>query len=102
VSRWTHAAPSTRRPALEHYTESDKKLRDYDPSQLEPGLQGTLLANATAILAQRDTLLDGVVFSLEIAEGLMQYMSALTDHRARNQSRVVPARVPSGLPVDRP
>jgi len=32
----------------------------------------------------------------------MQYMSALTDDRARNLSRVVPVRVPSGLPVDRP
>ncbi len=90
------------RAFVEHYSESDKKLRDYDPSQLEPALQGTLLGNATAILAQRDTLLDGVVFSSEIAERLMQYMSALTDDRARNLSRVVPTRVPSGLPVDRP
>jgi len=90
------------RAFVEHYSESDKKLLDYDPSQLEPALQGTLLTNATAILAQRDTLLDGVVFSPEIAEKLMQYMSALTDDRARSLSRVVPVRVPSGLPVDRP
>jgi len=87
---------------VEHYSESDKKLLAYDPSQLETALRGTLLDNATAILAQRDTLLDGVVFSAEIAEKLMQYMSALTDTRARNLSRVVPVRVPSGLPIDRP
>lgn len=90
------------RAFVEHYSESDRKLLEYDPSQLEPALQGTLLANARAILAQRDTLLDGVVFSPAIAEKLMQYMSALTDERARNLSRVVPARVPSGLLVDRP
>ena len=48
------------------------------------------------------TLLDGVVFSPEIAEKLMQYLSALTDDRARDLSRVVPVRVPSRLPVDRP
>ena len=90
------------RAFVEHYSESDKKLLAYDPSQLEPALQGTLLTNAAAILAQRDTLLDGVVFSPEIAERLMQYMSALTDDRARTLSRVVPVRVPSGLPVDRP
>jgi cytochrome c peroxidase len=90
------------RAFVEHYSESDKKLLAYDPSQLESALRGTVLDNATAILVQRDTLLDGVVFSPTIAERLMQYMSALTDDRARNLSRVVPARVPSGLPVDRP
>ena len=90
------------RAFVEHYSESDRKLLEYDPSQLEPALRGTVFDNATAILAQRDTLLDGVVFSSEIAERLMQYMSALTDDRARNLSRVVPARVPSGLAVDRP
>jgi cytochrome c peroxidase len=90
------------RAFVEHYSESREKLLDYDPLQLEPALQGTLLPSATAILARRDTLLDGVVFSSAIAEKLVEYMSALTDDRARNLSRVVPVRVPSGLPVDRP
>jgi hypothetical protein len=30
---------------------------------------------------------------------LMSYMSALTDDDARNLARLVPDRVPSGLPV---
>ena len=90
------------RAFVDHYSEADRKLLEYDPSQLEPALRATVLDNATAILAQRDALLEGVVFSPEIAEKLLQYMSALTDDRARNLSRVVPARVPSGLPVDRP
>jgi len=90
------------RAFVEHYSESDKKLLGYDPSQLEAALRVTALDNAAAILAQRDTLLDGVVFAPEIADKLMQYMSALTDARARNLSRVIPVRVPSGLPVDRP
>jgi len=90
------------RAFVEHYSESDKKLLAYDPSQLEPALRGTGVDNAARVLAQRDTLLDGVVFSPEIAEKLTQYMSALTDARARNLSRVVPVRVPSGLSVDRP
>ena len=51
------------RAFVEHYSESDKKLLEYDPSQLESALRGTALDNAAAILAQRDTLLDGVVFS---------------------------------------
>jgi cytochrome c peroxidase len=90
------------RAFVEHYSESDKKLTDYDPSQLEPPLRSTLLGTMNAILAQRDPLLEGVVFPSEIADKLMQYMSALTDDRARNLARVVPVRVPSGLPVDRP
>jgi hypothetical protein len=61
-----------------------------------------VLANATDILAQRDPLLEGVVFGSDIVDRLMDYMSALTDDAARNLSRVVPVRVPSRLPVDRP
>jgi len=90
------------RAFVDHYSESDRKLLGYDPSQLEPALRGTALDNAAAILAQRDTLLDGVVLSPEIVDKLMQYISALTDPRARNLARAVPVRVPSGLPVDRP
>jgi len=90
------------RAFVEHYSESDKHLLQYDPLQVESALRGTVLDNAAEILSQRDTLLDGVVFSSTIAEKLMQYMSALTDARARDLSRVVPVRVPSGLPVDRP
>ena len=90
------------RSFVDHYSESDTKLLAYDPSQLESALQTSLLGTSTAILAQRDTLLDGVVFSATITEKLMQYMSALTDERARNLSPSVPVRVPSRLPVDRP
>jgi len=47
-------------------------------------------------------LLNGVVLTPEIVDALMDYMSALTDDAARNLSRLVPPRVPSRLPVDRP
>jgi cytochrome c peroxidase len=90
------------RDFVEHYSESDKKLFAYDPSQLEPALQETVLDNSAAILATRDTLLAGVVLTPEVVDKLMDYLSALTDDRARNLSRLVPHRVPSGLPVDRP
>ena len=90
------------RAFVEHYSESDKKLFAYDVSQLEPRLQGTLLNTQTAILAQRDTLLNGVVLTDDVVDKLMAYMGALTDPAARDLSRSVPKRVPSGLPVDRP
>ena len=91
----------TLRDFVDHYSESDKKLLDYDPSQLEYALQGTVLPNAFAILAQRDTLLEGVVLTGELVENLVIYLQALTDDAARNLSRLAPTRVPSGLPVDR-
>jgi hypothetical protein len=61
-----------------------------------------MLANASEILQQRDTLLAGVVLTDELVDKLMDYMSALTDPKARDLSRTTPVRVPSKLPVDRP
>jgi cytochrome c peroxidase len=91
----------TLRDFIDHYSESDKKLLEYDPSQLEYVLQGTVLPNAMAILAQRDTLLEGVVLTDELVENLVIYMRTLTDDRVRNLSHITPRRVPSGLPVER-
>jgi cytochrome c peroxidase len=95
-------AITTLRGFVEHYSESDKKLFAYDVTQVEPRLQGTLVNTQIGILAQRDTLLNGVVLTDDLVEKLMAYMSALTDPAARDLSRSVPKRVPSGLPVDRP
>jgi cytochrome c peroxidase len=89
------------RAFVEHYSESDRKLLAFDPTQLEAPLRGTLVPNAIDVLAQRDTLLEGVVLSQELVDKLTDYMRALTDDAARDLRRVVPQRVPSGLPVDR-
>jgi cytochrome c peroxidase len=90
------------RTFVAHYSESDQKLLSFDPGALEPSLRSTLLVNQSEVLAQRDTLLVGVVLSDEVVDKLMAYMQALTDDAARDLSRVVPQRVPSGLPVDHP
>lgn len=89
------------REFVEHYSESDLKLLAFDPTRLEPPLRLTLVNNAADVLLQRDTLLAGVVLTDALVDKLMAYMSALTDDAARNLSRSVPVRVPSGLPVDR-
>ncbi|HEY7482596.1 MAG TPA: cytochrome c peroxidase [Gemmatimonadales bacterium] len=90
------------REFIDHYSVSDAKLRSYDVNQLEPALRPTLLATADAILATRDTLLNGVNLSAEVVDNLAAFMTALTDPAARNLRRVTPRRVPSGLPVDKP
>jgi cytochrome c peroxidase len=95
-------AITTLRAFVEHYSESDQKLFAYDVNQLEPALRPTLLPTANAILAQRDPLLAGVVLTSDLVDQLMDYMSALTDDAARDLSKTVPKKVPSGLPIDRP
>jgi cytochrome c peroxidase len=84
---------------IEHYSESDAKLKAYNPSDLEPALRNTVLDNTAGVLAQRDTLLNGVVLTPAIVNQLMLYMTALTDPRARDLVHLVPRHVPSGLPV---
>ncbi len=86
---------------IEHYSQSDLKLLSYDPSQLEPLLQGTMLHNEAAVNLQRDTLIVGVVLTDDLVNKLVDYMSALTDPAARDLTGLAPRRVPSGLPVDR-
>jgi cytochrome c peroxidase len=87
------------RAFIEHYSESDTKLLSFDPTTLDPSLQGTLVANAPEVLLQRDPLLDGVVLTPEVVDQLMAYMSALTDDAARDLTHMIPHSVPSGLPV---
>ena len=90
------------RDFVAHYSESDQSLATYDPTQLEPALRTTVQPTASAILANRDALLDGVVLTPDVVDRLMDYLQALTDDAARNLSRSAPVRVPSKLPVDLP
>nr|AUN36844.1 methylamine utilization protein mauG precursor [uncultured bacterium] len=91
------------RDFVDHYSESDTKLMDFTAShasQLETALQGTVQPTSSAILATRDPLLAGVVFAPQTVDEVTEFMKALTDPAARNLQRLVPGRVPSGLPVD--
>ncbi|MEO8139290.1 MAG: cytochrome c peroxidase [Gemmatimonadota bacterium] len=85
---------------IEHYSESDLKLKAFDATTLEPLLQPMLLFNFDGILANRDTIIRGVVLPATVVDQLTTFMGSLTDPAARNLRRTVPARVPSGLPVD--
>ena len=87
------------RDFIAHYSESDIKLRAFDPMSLEPLLQTTLVVNADAILATRDTILNGVVIPDSMIDQLMDFMTALTDD-PRKYPTIVPKSVPSGLPVN--
>jgi cytochrome c peroxidase len=85
---------------VDHYSQSDVKLRAYDPNQLEPLLRTTLQPTASAILLTRDTQLRNLVIPPETVDQITEFLKALTDPSSRDLSRVVPIRVPSGLSVD--
>jgi cytochrome c peroxidase len=88
------------REFVDHYSESDVKLMNFNIAQLEPALRLTLVNNKLDILATRDPLLEGVVFAPQTVDEVTEFMKALTDPAARNLAGVVPGRVPSGLPVE--
>lgn len=88
------------RAFIDHYSESDLKLREYDATQLEEALRPTLLPTTEEILGTRDPLLEGVVFPPQVVDEVTEFMKALTDPAARHLRKIVPHRVPSGLPVD--
>ncbi|HJR15825.1 MAG TPA: cytochrome c peroxidase, partial [Gemmatimonadales bacterium] len=88
------------RDFVAHYSESDVKLIEFDITRLEVLLQATVLPTFADILATRDPLLDGVVFSDQVIGEVTEFMKALTDPAARNLQGVVPGRVPSGLSID--
>jgi cytochrome c peroxidase len=90
----------TLRGWVDHYSQSDLKLRNYDPGQLEPLLQGTLLPTADAILATRSNRLRQLVLTPQTVDEITEFLKTLTDPAARNLNQFVPAQVPSGLPVD--
>jgi cytochrome c peroxidase len=98
---WGHDGAFTDlRAFIDHYSESDLKLRTYDVNQLEPLLRGTVLPTADAILATRDPLLQGVVFTPRQVDEVTEFMLALTDPAARDLRLITPPRVPSGIPID--
>jgi cytochrome c peroxidase len=88
------------REFVDHYSESDVKLHNFNINQLETTLRGTVLPTFSDILATRDPLLTGVVFAPQTVDEVTEFMKALTDPAARNLQRLVPGKVPSGLPVD--
>jgi len=88
------------RAFVDHYSQSDVKLKSFDVTELEADLQGTVRTDFDAILATRDTLLEGVFFPPQTIDEVTEFMKALTDPAAKDLGYLVPARVPSGLPVD--
>ena len=88
---------------VRHYNDVPLTLTTYDASQLDPALRSTYHGDA----ATTDSVIRTLDFRLqtplhlsdaELAD-LVAFLKSLTDPSARDLSALVPAVVPSGLPV---
>jgi cytochrome c peroxidase len=85
---------------VDHYSQAATKLRAYNPGQLEPLLQGTLLPTAADILLTQDPKLATLRLTSQTVDEITEFLKSLTDPAARDLRSVVPVRVPSGLSID--
>jgi cytochrome c peroxidase len=101
---WMHdGAYAHLEAAVRHMADPTRGLASYDAGQLSPELRGLLVseAEARAILATLDPV---VAQACHLGPGevsdLVAFLHALTDPAAEDLAHLVPAEVPSGLPVD--
>ncbi|HEU5262166.1 MAG TPA: cytochrome c peroxidase [Gemmatimonadales bacterium] len=100
-----NGAFATLEAVLRHYNDVPLALRTYDVSQLAPALRATYHGDDATINAVLETLDFRLRTPLGLTDAeigeLEAFLKALTDPAARDLSTLVPARVPSGLPVPR-
>jgi cytochrome c peroxidase len=96
-------AVATLEAAVRHYNDVPKSLRTFDPSTLPAAVQSSYHGDQRTV----DTVLASLDFRLRTPlqltdtqiDELMAFLKSLTDPAARDLSGIVPASVPSGLPV---
>ena len=95
--------PHPRGRGARHYLDTRTALRSFDAGQLREDIRGTYLsepASLEAMAASIDGLVaDPVPLTNEEVGDIVAFLRALTDPAARDLSGVIPASVPSGLPV---
>jgi len=98
-----NGAYATLDAVVKHYNDVPKSLREYDASQLDPALRSSVHgspATISAILGKLDgRLRQPLGLTDEELSDLVAFLESLTDPAARDLSGLIPARVPSGLPV---
>lgn len=98
-----NGAYPTLEAVVRHYSNVDSALKAYDVGQLEPALRATYHGDGTtvaSILASLDgRLRQPLALSRDDQRHLVAFLRSLTDASARDMSSLIPASVPSGLPV---
>jgi cytochrome c peroxidase len=98
-----NGAYRTLETVVRHYNNVDSALVSFDVSELDPALRGTLHSDPATVSAIRSTLDFRLRQPIRLTETeqrqIVAFLKSLTDPAARNLESIVPARVPSGLPV---
>jgi cytochrome c peroxidase len=99
-----NGAYATLDAVVHHYNDVEFAQRNYDVTQLAPELRPTHRGDAATI----DRVLANVDFRVRVRvekmteeqmQDIVAFLKSLTDPAARDLSSIVPATVPSGLPV---
>jgi cytochrome c peroxidase len=98
-----NGAYATLEAVVRHHDDAPLALRSYDVSQLAPALRDMYHGDEPTITDVLSTLDFRFNRALGLTEderrGLVAFLMSLTDPAARDLSRLIPATVPSGLPV---
>ena len=94
---------ATLEEVVRHYNNVDSALKAFDPSVLAPALTATYHGDAKTISLISSTI-DGrlkqpIGLTVEEQRQIVAFLKSLTDPAAKDLSHVIPASVPSGLPV---
>jgi cytochrome c peroxidase len=103
---WMHDGSYTDlRAAVRHMLDCQSSVQNYDPTQLKPDVAGTLKLDPPLIADMLKTIDPLAANPVTLSDGqlddLMEFLHALTDPAvATDLPQLLPASVPSGLPVD--
>ncbi|MCA9716572.1 MAG: hypothetical protein H6713_27565 [Myxococcales bacterium] len=84
---------------VRHYLDPETSLNNYDPTQIHPALQPSVLPTQEAVLRHLDPVLENPTFKEQRVDEVMAFLAALTDPDSLDLSDSIPESVPSGLPV---
>lgn len=89
---------------INHHENPLHSLQEYDPSKLDPSLSSTYRTNTSTLLVMSQTFSPEINVVPEFTEKetgqLVAFLRALTSPSTKDLSHLVPAHVPSALPVD--
>jgi len=94
---------ATLEEVVRHYNNVDSALKAFDPAVLSPALRASYHGDA-ATISRISSTIDGRIkqplgLTPDEQRQIVAFLKSLTDPAARSLSSVIPASVPSGLPV---
>jgi cytochrome c peroxidase len=88
---------------VRHYSNVDSAIKAFDVSQLDPSLRASYHGDAATISKVLTSVDPRVRVSIRLTPEeqtqIVAFLKSLTDPSARDMSGIIPASVPSGLPV---